>query len=565
MSFEKTKSALISALALRDTPVIALHGPWGSGKTHLWMGVSASLENEGKATPLYVSCMAYGSSAALKSAIITILLSRSSSLAKHGEKIFNLAVRLVNTKLPEELQFSTSLSDIQALLPTIRNFLPTNTLLVLDDIERAVEIDIRELLGFVGFLTNQLQIRVMLILNKSKLGEKQEAWEQLREKIISIEISLEPTPADCVSIGIGELPKAHLNVFSDRAHRLGVTNIRALQHMRRTYDALKTTQPLNDEHWTQLIPSIVLLTAIHLNAIENGPTIEQAITPFFIFGKKKPTEQEENASKMLGDYNLGTPDIFETKILVPYLRTGHLDGQAFAAYATEIHRRNRSQAAGAKVKEFALRYKWDGGSSVDDLLTLFESLRQFLDVLNESYISQLADIVVQLGAPERADSFVKSWVEHNMASISTMPMDEYFFDSYSLDFHKIHPFIQAAYQKRYDALHSPLSLKHAIEYLAAHNSWANRHSTPIVNSTQSEIDELVCGPDFELRERAFRFFAPYVRGGVHGGSFHPAAERFIEACRKVTTNEPASRLASIIQREFQELGAAGKLNKPITQ
>jgi hypothetical protein len=576
MSFLQTQAALIDALKLPKTPVIALHGLWGTGKTHLWHEVSAEVKRDKEFAALYVSCMAYSSIASLKSAVTAMMLSRTSGVAKHGESLAKYLIGFVNKKfLPEELHISTSLSDFQVFLPQLKSLLPKETLLVFDDIERAAELDLRELLGFVSFLVEQLGARVLLILNKEKLGGQQQAWEQLREKIVSIEIALQTKPDDCVAIGLGTLPRKQFDVFAERVRQLKVTNIRALQHMRRTYDALVAAQRLDDNQWVQLIPSVVLFVALHFNVVENGPTVEQVLNPGALFARKpleltdeqfareskEFTDEQKRIQQFLSDYRFGNPDDFETKVLLPYLQTGFLDKQAFASYVNELARRRRKEEAEVAVNAFMMQEYWGATQSKDELLAFLNALRSHVAFVDGGRATWLAKKAVELDAPELSRAIVRDWIDAHKSFFASADLAEDWFE-FSIVTDELHLDIQAAYRARYDELYPPLSLSEAIEYLNKNSSWGSRQSRPIENATRTEIETLVRTSSPEVRRVLFRFFFQYLRGRIQGGSFRPVADVFAEVCKGIVASEPDSRLAFVIRRAFKSEELASLVETP---
>jgi hypothetical protein len=560
MGISQTKTALIAALKLPNTPVVAFHGPWGAGKTYLWREISKELE-ESK-TPLYISCMAHGSIEALKSATVAALLSRKSGAAKYGEKVFSLAVGLINSKLPEGLQLNASLSDLQAFLPALKDAVAGKTLVVFDDIERATELSIHELLGFISFLVDQLEVQILLILNKEKLGERLEAWEQLREKVISIEIALRVSAEDCVVIGLGAMSGNHFEIFSDRVKRLKITNIRALQHMRRVYDALRAEQCLGHEGLAQVIPSIVLYVALHFGVIDHAPVVEKALGKSVFFGlagsDKAVSEEEKKAHELLAEYNLGVPDDFEEKVLAPYLRTGHLDSEALASYVAKVDLRRRRLEAESDFNDLLTRYWWDATTSVDELLAVIENLRSRLDLLSAKNATRLAELASQLGKTSLADAILRDWIELNKSWMSTMEMDEHFLD-FSDSLAELHPMLQNAFRERYYQLYPPLSLNQAIDYLRRNSSWGRRQSLPVENASPEELEQLIRATKPAALAHVFRFFAGYLRSS---SSFQATAVRFMEVCRAILSKEPDSRLAGIIKRALTDMGISHVLESP---
>jgi hypothetical protein len=560
MSFSQTKTALIEAIRLPDTPVIALHGHWGTGKTHLWRELVPQLEKEEKIPSLYVSCMAYSSIAALKSAIIALLLSRSQGITKHSEWVFKIFTNYLNKKLPDELRLSTSLSDFQFFLPQLKSIFPKNTIIALDDIERATELNIRELLGFIHFLVEELNLRILLILNKEKLGNNLATWEQLREKTISIEIALRTKPDDCISIGLGDMPAPQLNNFAERIRQLGTTNIRTIQRMRRTYNAIAAAQPFDNECWSQLIPSIALFVALHCSVLELKITIEQALNPFAFIGEdsKKLTEDEKKASHFLSKYGV-YPDRFEIDILAPYLRTGFLDKEALADYAKELEERRYKANVHKDLSTLNSHYLWDIEQPNSDLITKIQQLRLHVAVLDGNQATWLANISRELGDNDMAEGIIHDWLEAHKSESSNLFIGNHDFELGHL-IRDFHPSIQALYREKHAQQFPAFPLQDAIEYLSSHSSWGKQHSHAVENATREQIEQLLRTSLPDSRSALFNFFAKHLNGRSINSPFQSAAIHFADICISIVSKERDSRLATIIRRRFDELGIKSLLD-----
>ncbi|MES9851446.1 MAG: P-loop NTPase fold protein [Candidatus Thiodiazotropha sp. L084R] len=107
MSHDATKGAILSALNTPNTPVIALTGDWGCGKTYLWKEVIAKELNEKNLfTPIYVSTTGISSIDELKTTCSARMLSLLSSI-KLSKKIYgyiNQYIDKVSKIIPSTIQ-----------------------------------------------------------------------------------------------------------------------------------------------------------------------------------------------------------------------------------------------------------------------------------------------------------------------------------------------------------------------------------------------------------------------------------------------------------------------------
>jgi hypothetical protein len=497
----------------------------------------------------------------LKSAVITMLLARNSKVAGHGEKVFAMVMGVVNKKLPAGLQFKPSLADLQVLLPMLKTLLPAKPLITIDDVERAEDFKLHELLGFVSFLVSELNARVLLVLNKEKLkGERRPTWDQLREKLINIEIELRTDPADCVKFGLGELPLSHFELFDKKIRQLRITNIRVIQHMRRTYDVLHPVMSASERACLQLIPSIVLFVVLHFKALEHAPSVDETLNKLGMLDADDKTlsEAQQKVINLLIQYRLGTPDRFERELLVPFLRTGYLDKSGFQSYILELDRREKRNAASIAYEDFYERYLWDASLDDGGLLSLLNKLSEHIPYLEDGQVSQLSTLARDFASKEVSNRLIEDWLRSNAEAIRTMHYNEYPSHQDRV-LAKLHPAIIAAYSARHAELYPPLTMTEAFTHFSTHDSYGDRHSSPINRATREELETFLRTTDPVTRGNVFRFFAPYLASHRSNGTFEEASAQFLQICRDIVTLEPESRLAKIVMRTAKSFGFAKKL------
>jgi hypothetical protein len=271
MTLLSTKSHLIELLADADNRVVALSGKWGTGKSHLWREVRDASSDEGVKNALYVSLFGLSDMNQVKLKIVQSALPRADAMPGVWEKA-SRAVNAIQKGLEGFHKGFSALSDLALLaVPAILK----NKVIVLDDIERKHEkLSIDEVMGFIDEFTQQHGARIVLILNNDQLADRS-IWDKLREKVIDQEIRLDTSPSEAFEIASRLSPTTYADRIKKTAETCGLTNIRIIRKVIRAVNRILDNRvPLSDDVLERVIPSTVVLSAIHYKGIENGPDID---------------------------------------------------------------------------------------------------------------------------------------------------------------------------------------------------------------------------------------------------------------------------------------------------
>jgi hypothetical protein len=154
-----------------------------------------------------------------------------------------------------------------------------NRVIVIDDIERMhAALNIEEVMGFIDEFTQVYGVRILLISNSDQLDDKS-VWDTLREKVIDHEIALETTPEEAFDIAIQNVHSRSAGRIREATITCKLTNIRIIQKIIRAVDRLLSTRSdLTDEVLQRVVPSTVLLSAIHYKGLYDGPDFKYVLT-----------------------------------------------------------------------------------------------------------------------------------------------------------------------------------------------------------------------------------------------------------------------------------------------
>ena len=319
----------------REVRVMALSGKWGTGKSHMWNSLRKSSTDAEVQRALYVSLFGVASLAELK---LKLAQSAVPMLEKKGPRAD--AVRGTITAITKAAQGFFKLGsalDEFALLAVPA--MVRDKFIVVDDIERKHDkLAIDEVLGFIDDFTQNYGCRILLILNTDQLADKT-VWEKFREKVIDEELRLDTTPAEAFDIAVQLSPSHFAAKIKPAVEACGITNIRIIRKVIRAANKILAAHaPLQDNVLDRVIPSTVLLSAIHYKGIEDGPTITFVLDSESSVGRliarhererrgKEATDEDKLHARwalLLNRLGIAYTDEYE-KLVSDYLNAGLVD------------------------------------------------------------------------------------------------------------------------------------------------------------------------------------------------------------------------------------------------
>lgn len=202
-------------LSMESTGALMVSGEWGCGKTyHIEKVIIPTLRQEGW-NPVKVSLFGIESVNEIPLRIADNYKRAESDKGertekeKHKSRLCGWGKEKVGKVVAKGTQFAYSISwlesfvDVKTLVGNnsglLYKLIPTeNTVIILDDIERAIDtIDVHTLLGVINDLVEQRGYKVIVVANNSYMQQKGEAKLVFKEKVIEKTLVYEP---DVVSI-----------------------------------------------------------------------------------------------------------------------------------------------------------------------------------------------------------------------------------------------------------------------------------------------------------------------------------------------------------------------------
>lgn len=566
MSLSTTKAHLIQILSDPDNKVVALSGKWGTGKSHLWREVKADSNDDKVKAALYVSLFGLASMDQVKLKIVQSAIPSADehpSWWDNAKKGWGAA-----SKLLESFHKGFSALNEIALLavPSILK----DRVIVLDDIERKHDkLSVDEVMGFIDEFTQQHGARIILILNSDQLADRK-LWDTLREKVIDQEVRLDTSPAEAFEIALGLVSSPYADRVKKTVETCGITNIRIITKVIRAMNRiLGKREDLSDDVLTRVIPSTVLLAAIHYKGIEDGPDFDFVLkvgSPdgWGDWGKK--AEELDEAGKRRAKWRLQLQELgiigcdeYE-QLVVDFLKSGLFD----VAEVAKIIERYASEAEAMRTLNLAQQLHdhviWHHRMTEPELVAEAQALAEKAHLLDAYNVTSLHNLISGLsgGAPI-ADAMVDNWI----AAFRTRQVEAFDFDNFFQ--RSIHPRIKAEFDAAKAAVHAKTTVFEACEWVARNSGWGHKQETVMKSTTIQDFEATIKSLNTEnLRLFMCRFLDMCVHRANYRQHFGKATDHFIEACRNIHADPNSGRLGGLIKLLFKDAKLEAELNAPAT-
>lgn len=564
MSLSRTKAQLLKLLADQDSKVIALSGRWGTGKTHLWGEVVAASEDERVKASLYVSLFGLSSVDQIKRKLIE---SAAPGIEAHPN-IWEGAQKAVTAGIKALSGFHKgfeALNDLNLLL--LAPAMLGEKVIVIDDIERKHEkLGIDEVMGFIDEYTQRHKSRFILILNSDQLAKKQ-VWDTLREKVIDEEIRLTTTPEEAFEIAAALSPSQYAKAIKTASITCGLTNIRIIRKVIKAANRILGNRDLSSAIQARVVPSIVLLSAIHYKGLIEGPDFQFVLgvgsasdwSEFARDRDHEPTEEEKLRSKwrmLVRELGILGCDEFEAMV-VQFLESGLFDEADLVATIDRYIAENQQMEAREKVSQFLFKELWDHRISEDQIIAEALELPKIAGLLDPYAATQLQESLSEY--PNGADigqDIIDRWVESFRANPPPQVSDDNPFNR------PLHPSIKAAFAAINAKAQDRLTVVDACTTIIEQSGWGAMEEVAMRRTTVADFETAVREMDVDsLRKFMRRMIEMSLQPQAYKQHFGDATDRFVEACRLIANDQNSPRLARLIRLLFARTALAPRLEK----
>lgn len=572
MSMLRAKGNLQELLADREVKVMALSGKWGSGKSHMWNSLRNASTDPEIYGAMYVSLFGVATIAALK---LKLAQSAVPMIKKKGPRADAVkgAISAIKTGAQSLFKLGTALDEFALLaVPAMVR----DKFIVVDDIERKHDkLTIDEVLGFIDDFTQNYGCRILLILNTDQLADRT-VWEKFREKVIDEELRLDTTPAEAFDIAIQLSQSQFAAKIKPAVEACGITNIRIIRKVIRAANKILASHAtLPDDVLDRVIPSTVLLSAIHYKGIEDGPTMAFVLDSESTVGRhiarRERERRGEEASEedklharwmlLLDHLGIAYTDEYE-KLVSEYLNAGLVDRSAVDAVIGRYRQEQQRAGAQARVREFFQSTIWDPELLPAQIVEAASALLADVPHLDCYSVSSLHDYLVDLdGGAAIAEQMVSLWVDRlrEMAAAPGADPREFVLDNWTG--RPLHPSIVAAFAEARGRVEQPRTLLDVCLYLAKSDGWNPSEEAVMQAATVDDFTLTILSIRGEqLKVFLLKNLDIYANRETYARHFGSGPAHFLEACRRIRAERAGTRWASLIEDVFKNARLDTDLN-----
>ncbi|OEZ97996.1 P-loop NTPase fold protein [Duganella phyllosphaerae] len=572
MSLAITKANFEELIDDHDNGVIALSGKWGTGKSHMWRQVQKDSTNDAVRKALYVSLFGIKDIMQLKLRIVQSAIPDSKT-GRAAREVVTTAVRQV---ISFAKGFNPAFSALDELAVLAVPAILRNRVIVIDDIERKHnDLNIEEVMGFIDEFTQVYGARILLILNSDKLKDK-EVWDKLREKVIDQEITLSTTPKEAFEIALAGKRFLYAAQVMEAVEICKISNIRIMQKIIRTVNKLLDGRDnLSEDVLSRIIPSTVLLSAMHHRGLDEGPTLDFVIgfnssrfhmeaemrRPGSIFADvPEPPKEEKNWGALLDELKINNCDDYE-RVLIDYLGSGLLDsGRVDAVLDRYVAEKNMMEIRERCVRFFELVH-WHPLVTDAELLELGAELAEGADLLDAYAATALNERLAEVpGGAAVGEKVITRWLEgfKNKEPAPERPDNH--------DNKRLNPKIDLAFTEAERRLKPIPSLLDACLRIGGNSNWDSTSSQAMRNATVASFEETIkTSSGASLRDFLRANVALYPQRERHMTDFADALEHFATACRSLCRANSIPRLSLAIRKVFRDSGLESVLEEPCAE
>lgn len=474
-------------LSSSDPQVLAIKGAWGVGKTYAWRKIVANNhEPTGLKDYCYVSL--FGISSIPELALSIFAKTRKFEQIGTKPDIKSLAKGWLPTLLKKfDIPY---LKNVSVGLEQIAPYVIKDTVICLDDFERSIKPTAEEILGFISYLKEECNCKIVLIFNEDRLGEKVEVYERYREKVVDIELLFSPSSEEAVQWAFpANMPSRQQ--AEDCVLSLEIANIRLLKKIA---DLITLLHPhLESFHpnvMQQAVATAVLFAWAYYDKNEDKPDYK-FIRDWDVFkwvskeGKSEKDQKTEKWAAVLRNYGLGSIDEFDLAIS-KVIEHGHIEETGLLAEATQLDARFK-----ANELEHSFSKAWElfhnsFENNAEELVTaLKESFKRAYSQISPTNLNSTVRLFRRLGHNDEANELIEFYIEHRAEEHSLFDLERFPFASNIDD-----KTLQDRFKEVVTAQSPPLNLLDTVRTVAKNRGWSPEQIQVIEQATVDDYYNL---------------------------------------------------------------------------
>lgn len=563
MTLRQTKDHLVLLLSEPQNRVIALLGTWGTGKTHLWAEIQRESDKPTIRNALNVSLFGVPSMSHLRMATLQEALSRTTDQNIALKKLTEWYRKTRNILRQLDERFGAADEAALILLPSLLK----GKTIVLDDLERKHKnLEIDEILGFIDEITQRYEARVVMIMNLDKLRDR-ETWTQLRERVVDQELHLRTAPAEAFEIAIGLIPSEYAPELRAAIETCRLTNIRVIRKVIAVMNrVLQGTQDLTPAILERIVPSTVLLTAIHYNGLNDPPDFEFVLRAGYPRSAQRADDDDApNAEQvrrmkwdqLLADLRIYSCDQYET-VVIDFLQSGLLDSSAVTALVARYVEEAAALDARLAIRTLHEHTIWHWRLSDEQMLTEAKQTAQLVRYLGPGDMTDFLRLLSDIdGTQDLARDALADWLRQ------FRQRDNVGLEEPGLFQEPLHPEIAQAISDARIERASETSLIDICDKIDRNEGWGLQEQAVLKSAVPSDFEHEMRKASPDRLRIIFRVMLERCADRKRNlPSFGDALDSFPQACRNICADPENLRLAKLIRRLFSSAGLESLLEEP---
>jgi hypothetical protein len=548
VSLEGVRSA-IEELTCGESPVaLALTGAWGSGKTFYWRKVMSELKVKSKfATERYAYVSLFGVNDL--DTLRFLIFQQMTSRAQIGEAIttenlrrntFDLLKQLGRKATPLLERFVGELPYLGSIGDTIRSgaFLTVrDATICIDDFERRGEaLRASDVLGLVSMLKEERNCRVALIFDRDRLGDAEQDYSTLREKVVDIEVQFEPTPSECCDLVFRDEDSwsGNLREFSLKLQLRNIRVLRKLQRVARMVSPhLVNFEPALQRQAAQTLALAIYCLYVTSPRVPPIAFVKGLNSSFGSLGEKLSDEQETWREALQSYGYIWTSD-FDLE-LVKTSEMGYVDTARLLALATEMNKELVTSRIAESVRDVWGKFRNTFADNTDDFVaSLTTSVKDGVGSISPGSLNSAVRVLRDLGFGGQADELLDLYTTVHSDNPKRFDPDNLFVG-------EVDPQLMARFTEISTAADTPMPLSEAALEISQ-DSYSGKAERAVLAASEDDLYSLFKG--FEGPE-----LQSCVRGCLRLGQFtnstdeqRLAAERATAALRRIAKESSINKL-----------------------
>lgn len=402
-----------------EAKVFALKGDWGVGKTYLVKKLLLDIEE----TYFYSSVFGVLSIDELKMRLWSNFQTVNKE-KKTPSSILDLKKLINYTKNHSgNLSgiFGKSVGGVASLaIPLISNMVINNSLkgqlICIDDIERkSKKLQLDEFLGFAESLVEELNCKVIFIFCEDKLcDEDKKALTEYREKVIDMEVKLDPSTQENFYIGFGKDNPDEGIIYNYLTHKdVQTNNIRVLKKLQWILEKFRPhIEDFLPVIRQKIISEIILISLAKLD--RKFPIPLESILSFKDYSTERLSSRtEESEALYFTAIRLGYSNSIITNEIIQFVETSVCDYSSFIEEGKRLNDREKNKKIRERLGEiyqsFYESFSWSEVKLHKDLKDYLDGYHLFLDfyeLIELEEFSKAIDLDL--------DFYKKSWLKHRI-------------------------------------------------------------------------------------------------------------------------------------------------------